>query len=237
MLKTLYNRAFTLVELLVVIAIISVLAAMLMPALEQALAASYSIDCVSSQRQLFLSFQLYFEDYDDNMFVAFSEGVHGGSGIQWYQEKKIGSYLGLSDPPAGTTRPQGALACPAAEYDDNRSNFGVVRDIFGSDWGQLYYNAKYWRRPWLKVCTYDTKQWYTWAPFAAYSPASFTVYNGKAGAAEFRHQNGHNLIFLDGHGKWYPADPDDVNPTTGWRYRGGLPDENLLTQICFNNAP
>ena len=58
-------KAFTLVELLVVIAIISVLAAILLPTLEQALESARTISCANQMKQTFLSATLYVNDFDD----------------------------------------------------------------------------------------------------------------------------------------------------------------------------
>ena len=57
--------AFTLVELLVVIAIISVLAAMLMPALETAIESARQIACGNNQKQTAMMLDLYANDYED----------------------------------------------------------------------------------------------------------------------------------------------------------------------------
>ena len=59
------EHGFTLVELLVVIAIISVLAAILLPTLEQALESARTISCVNQMKQTFLSATFYANDFED----------------------------------------------------------------------------------------------------------------------------------------------------------------------------
>ena len=59
---------FTLIELLVVIAIIAILAAMLMPALQQARETSLSTQCLSNIKQLMQLAKLYAEDYKGYYF-------------------------------------------------------------------------------------------------------------------------------------------------------------------------
>ncbi|HEV2319352.1 MAG TPA: prepilin-type N-terminal cleavage/methylation domain-containing protein [Verrucomicrobiae bacterium] len=63
-------NAFTLIELLVVIAIIAILAAILLPVLNQAKIRSQSVACMSNLRQLQSSFVMYCTD--DNDFVPVS---------------------------------------------------------------------------------------------------------------------------------------------------------------------
>lgn len=59
------KNAFTLVELLVVIAIISILAGMLLPALENAIDSARRISCSSNLRQVNLLMNQYAMNYDD----------------------------------------------------------------------------------------------------------------------------------------------------------------------------
>ena len=57
------NNSFTLIELLVVIAIIAILAAMLLPALQQARARAMSSKCVGNLKQMGMTAQQYMDDH------------------------------------------------------------------------------------------------------------------------------------------------------------------------------
>ena len=58
---------FTLVELLVVIAIISILAALLMPALSNAMEMARTASCLNNQKQLGLAYEYYGGDFRDHV--------------------------------------------------------------------------------------------------------------------------------------------------------------------------
>jgi len=66
----------------VVIAIISILAGMLLPALEQALGSARKATCLNNQKQLHLSFVGYCDDYD-GAFPTVSNWTNSGSGNAW----------------------------------------------------------------------------------------------------------------------------------------------------------
>ncbi|MGV3618663.1 MAG: prepilin-type N-terminal cleavage/methylation domain-containing protein [Fimbriimonas sp.] len=71
------DQAFTLIELLVVIAIIAILAAILFPVFAQAKEAAKKTSSVSNLKQIGTAAQIYFADYDDTTFPAFSPGASG----------------------------------------------------------------------------------------------------------------------------------------------------------------
>jgi prepilin-type N-terminal cleavage/methylation domain-containing protein len=69
-------NAFTMVELLVVIAIISVLAALLLPALDNALTQARIISCTNNQRQMYLGYFSYINDFDGYMLSPNAGAKH-----------------------------------------------------------------------------------------------------------------------------------------------------------------
>src|SRR5690606_2701582 len=67
--KSRARLAFTLIELLVVIAIITILAALLMPALSRAKESGKSAVCIGNLRQIGIALQIYVEGNDNRMPV------------------------------------------------------------------------------------------------------------------------------------------------------------------------
>ncbi len=103
------NSGFTLVELLVVIGIISVLIAMLLPALNKARRQAKAVACASNLRQLGLAFQMYLQDnhnsYPPRMWRNspspaqwYNPNTWVGSGIYWFDliEDKLGKTYATS---------------------------------------------------------------------------------------------------------------------------------------------
>ena len=73
------KRSFTLIELLVVIAIIAILAAMLLPALQQARARAHSTRCINNLKQIGVIANTYFDDHS-NWWPC---GTNNGGGGNW----------------------------------------------------------------------------------------------------------------------------------------------------------
>lgn len=95
---------FTLIELLVVIAVISILAALLLPALQRARESAVYSECMSNQRQLFVIQNLYATDNDDHYATSCRDNskVAGGSasawGTDWRAFEILMPYVNPGDP-------------------------------------------------------------------------------------------------------------------------------------------
>ena len=112
------SGAFTLIELLVVVVIISVLAALLLPALSSAKSKARGIVCLNNERQWGLGFSIYAEDNDDNFPYEGldASGIHPIIHSAWFN-----AVPPLIDVPAlalmtewPTARSRSIFSCPSS---------------------------------------------------------------------------------------------------------------------------
>jgi prepilin-type N-terminal cleavage/methylation domain-containing protein/prepilin-type processing-associated H-X9-DG protein len=75
------QNGFTLIELLVVIAIIAILAAMLLPVLDQAKQKAWQSSCLSNHKQLAMAWSIYKDD-NNGVFVI-DDPTTGTGGLAW----------------------------------------------------------------------------------------------------------------------------------------------------------
>jgi len=106
-----FRTAFTLIELLVVVAVISILAALLLPALKNAKDKGKQAVCANNLRQIYLGFGLYATDWNDYIPPVGSWWYDTGP---WFSHLGRAGYLGSAEPwPNSPTRQRWkVMRCP-----------------------------------------------------------------------------------------------------------------------------
>ncbi|MBI4028492.1 MAG: prepilin-type N-terminal cleavage/methylation domain-containing protein [Verrucomicrobia bacterium] len=212
------QSSFTLIELLVVIAIISILAALLMPALKRAKESANAIVCMNNLKQLGMVHLMYVGDNNDQFVRAYDSG----DGVYAWWPRFLSDKLGYY-PFRG-----GIQICPSL-----RGNWDVPEQQAVNDWNIHYgYNVNHigtsgrygdWTTP-AKLSQIATPaetilllDTYYYAEWVSGRRRGYCVANdanpglGSIGSPHARHNGGLNICWVDGHAS-YMKIADPLNP-------------------------
>jgi prepilin-type N-terminal cleavage/methylation domain-containing protein/prepilin-type processing-associated H-X9-DG protein len=223
------REGFTLIELLVVIAIIAILAAILFPVFAQAREKARSSSCVSNQKQVALAFSMYAQDYDETYPLATIPAVLNpvtGIALRW--EDAVSPYIkggnvgGILTCPSAASRAY-AYSMNYALSGRSQASAGNAADtVLTADGAQVPNQAnKVDKLPQtgpLFVYTFDKGEAY-WNPAPNFKtgkgdPNATIILDPKVnvdndnkavGHLRYRHNEGVNASFADGHTKYQRA--------------------------------
>jgi len=212
------RTGFTLVELLVVIAIISILAGLLLPALQEAVGAARRIACGNNQRQIAMGTQLYMTEFDDYVPLISNVRIRDGNITNSSSGPHVGDlllevYFG-NDP--------NVMRCPApvdaehqGEYTPGLNTYAHGRDVYmpirASDLERAGRNAD---APWALWYERNTLRYYS--PTVGSAPDERPHRDWRSGShwvgtspvwATWApgHPDGGNVAHLDGSVVWRPC--------------------------------
>jgi len=224
------GKGFTLIELLVVIAIIAILAAMLLPALDQARQKAKQAACMNNLKQLYLILSMYWQDYDGYLIRAYIGNKTGDPRPTWVNALIDKGYLKnkeiLRCP--GWKRAKHVTVTGTGEKNANYYS-GDLDELLDYGWNTYFPgtsdgNVKELDRAHKRstiICLTEsaiqmgggTTGGYAYS-FSAVGKPDGNYYNQSIDAP--CHGKGYNYLFFDGHVIWMNI-KEANNPTTYWQ--------------------
>ena len=198
------RKGFTLIELLVVIAIIAILAAILFPVFARAREKARQASCQSNLKQIGLGFLMYVQDYDERMphsaqYTPWHAYIsEGGSGriphFQQFLHKALDPYI----------KNRQLWTCPSRDF------WHAAIYIQNTDESSYMWNAG------------DTRNRLAGDKIGIVEEPVRTpvAWDGWGYATSAWHNEGVNIVALDGHVKWFRTSGAPVGPWQ-WNYAHG----------------
>ena len=110
-----WRRGFTLIELLVVVAIISLLVAIILPALGRAKESTRRAVCQCNLKQIHMAWSMYFQDHNGSLYRGLNANrdYGGWRGFVFpHYRRPLNKHLGLSDIPSSESEAE-VFHCPS----------------------------------------------------------------------------------------------------------------------------
>ncbi len=226
------RRGFTLIELLVVISIITLLIAMLLPALQQARAAGRMIACASNLRQYGQAVNVYAGDFTERIPPLYPENpvaridasaavvqtyaLPAGEAVPWPYTLVRRNYLPAPSKTftSGTIWHSGVHACGEYLATNRYTSYGVNYQFYKEAWGTA--RTLYSLRDGAGIAA--KQRMYSFRPDDIRSPHSQTVMLGDTGGVS-------NSTYLIGerfpYSTNYEVDPRHPGETTNFVFLDG----------------